>query len=138
MPRLTRYFIKTALVYLILALSVGAAQSVAPATSLATVLAYLRPVSVHLFMVGWVTQLIFGVGYWMFPRHSRERPRGNEGVAWAVYILLNLGLLMRVVAEPTYGISGAPLLAWALVVSAILQWLAGVAFVANSWHRLRM
>lgn len=112
-------------------------ESLALADSLAVVLAHLRPVSVHLFMVGWVTQLIFGVGYWMFPKHSQERPRGNEKVAWAVYWLLNLGLLIRVIAEPAYGMRGTAFLGWMLVASAVLQWLAGVAFVANSWHRLR-
>jgi hypothetical protein len=34
------------------------------------------PVYLHLFMIGWVTQMIFGVAYWMFPRVSKENPRG--------------------------------------------------------------
>lgn len=137
MPPLTRLFIKTALLYLVAALALGVAQALAGAERLPLFLAYLRPVYFHLFMVGWVAQLIFGVGYWMFPKYSRELPRGNEAVAWTVYWLLNAGLLLRVVAEPLYGMRGEAAWGWALALSAVLQWLAGVAFVANTWPRLR-
>ncbi len=137
MPRLTRVFIKTALLYLVLALGVGVVQDIVRVAPLPPVLAQLRPVYFHLFMVGWVTQLIIGVGYWMFPRYSAERPRGNELIAWSVYWLLNVGLVLRVIAEPLYGLGGDAIWGWALVLSATLQWLAGMAFVANSWARLR-
>ena len=69
-------------------------------------LAGLVPVYFHLLMVGWVTQLIFGVAFWMFPRYSKEKPRGREGLAWAMYASLNAGLLLRGLAEPMH--SGAP------------------------------
>jgi cbb3-type cytochrome oxidase subunit 1 len=137
MPRLTRIFIKTSLVYLVLALAVGMLLALAPVQSMPPLTAQLRPVYFHLFMVGWVTQLIFGVGYWMFPKYSSDRPRGNEAAAWAVYWLLNAGLVLRVVAEPLYGLHGAALWGWALALSALLQWLAGLTFVANTWPRLR-
>lgn len=137
MPTLTRLFLKTALLYLVAALALGVVQALSGATWMPPFLAYLRPVYFHLFMVGWVAQLIFGVGYWMFPKYSRERPRGNEAVAWSVYWLLNAGLLLRVLAEPLYGLRGDALWGWALALSAVLQWLAGLAFAANTWPRLR-
>jgi heme/copper-type cytochrome/quinol oxidase subunit 1 len=87
-------------------------------------------------MVGWVTQLIFGVVYWMFPRYSKEQPRGNERLAWAAYWLLNVGLILRVLGEPLTGLgqtAGAPLLA----ASAMLQLGAGWAFVINTWGRVK-
>ena len=63
MPRLTRIFIKTSLVYLVVALAVGMLLALAQARPMPPITAQLRPVYFHLFMVGWVTQLIFGVGY---------------------------------------------------------------------------
>jgi heme/copper-type cytochrome/quinol oxidase subunit 1 len=39
----------------------------------------MTPAYFHLFLVGWVTQMIFGVIYWMFPIITRTRPRGNAG-----------------------------------------------------------
>jgi hypothetical protein len=41
-----------------------------------------------------------GIVFWMFPKWSRERPRGSEGLAVVTYALLNLGLLLRVIGEP--------------------------------------
>ena len=91
MPRLTRYFIKTALIYLSLSLMLGAVLAARPALALPDELAAFSPVFFHLFMVGWVTQLIFGMLFWMLPKYSRELPRGHEKVAWAANrsILLN-------------------------------------------------
>lgn len=137
MPVLTRLFVKTALLYLLLALAIAVLQGLPDPGDLTLILAQLRPVYFHLFMVGWVTQLIFGVGYWMFPKYSRELPRGSEAAAWAAYWLLNAGLLLRVSSEPLFGLRGETIWGVALAVSAVLQWLAGVAFVANAWPRLR-
>lgn len=50
MPSLTRWFVKTSFIYPILALVTG-----------------LLPVYIHLFVLSWLTQLIFGMMYWMFP-----------------------------------------------------------------------
>jgi hypothetical protein len=88
-------------------------------------------------MVGWITQLIFGVAFWMFPTYSREQPRGHAGVAWAVYWLLNVGLVLRVVGEPVNVLQPGSVWGWLLPISATLQWLAGAAFVVNTWPRVR-
>lgn len=132
MPTIVRWYIKTALIYLVAALLLAL---LAALPSLTTRLPGLFPVSFHLLVVGWLTQLIFGVVLWMFPKYSRERPRGSEAAGWAVYFLLNLGLVLRAVAEPQAG--RASLWGWLVVVSAVLQWLAGLLFVANTWPRVK-
>ena len=95
----------------------------------------LRPTDVHLLVVGWISQLIFGVAYWMFPRPLPGGPRGSERLGWAAFILINLGLLLRVVGEPLYA-SGRDTGAL-LAVSAACQLAAGWAFVLNTWPRVR-
>jgi len=55
---------------------------------------------VRLSAIGWVTQLIMGVVYRMFPKDSVARPRGSPALAWCVLIFLNAGLLLRAVVEP--------------------------------------
>jgi hypothetical protein len=136
MPPLTRWCIKTALVHFILALLVGAALLARPVLGLPAWLLALNPVYFHLLMVGWVTQLIFGVVYWMFPKLSKERPRGSERLGWAAYGLLNAGLLLRAVSEPLAAAGSAP---WGppLALSALLQLAAGWAFVVNTWGRVK-
>ena len=93
----------------------------------------LSPVYFHLFMVGWVTQLIFGVAYWMFPKFTKAMPRGRDWLALGAYWLINVGLILRAVAEPLQVVQ--PLAIWGvlIVVAAILQWLGGLAFVVNLW-----
>ena len=137
MPQLTRLFIKSALIYLFLALIAGVLITARPVLGLPSAVAAIGPVYFHLLMVGWVTQFILGVAYWMFPKYSRDAPRGRDWLTWATFLLLNVGLLLRVVAEPIRAFNAAPVWGWLLAVSALLQWLAGLSFVVNVWPRVK-
>lgn len=138
MPPVTRVFVRTGLLYLLVALLAGLAIVAQTPLQLPQWAAFLTPVYFHLFMVGWVTQLIIGVAYWMFPKWRKERPRGSDRLAWSCYGLLNAGLLIRVVAEPAHAMQPRPLLGWLIVVAALLQWLGGLAFVLNTWPRVKV
>lgn len=118
-------------------MALGMVLALGAVMQLPTWIAYLSPVFFHLIMVGWVTQMIFGVIFWMFPIVTRARPRGNEKLGWAVYILLNVGLLLRVLSEPLNAINPQDVWGWGLVLSALFQWLAAVFFVYNSWPRVK-
>lgn len=136
MPPLTRWFVKTSFVYLALALITGLLVEIQSALKL-TSLGGLFPIYIHLLVFGWLSQLIFGVVFWMFPRYSAERPRGSETLGWWTYALLNVGLLLRALAEPIDSMQPNPFSGWTLVLSAILQFLAGLLFVINSWGRVK-
>ncbi len=133
MPTLTRWFLKASLLYLILALSAGILLVLPGGNPLSGLFA----VYIHTLAFGWLTQLIFGVALWMFPKYSAARPRGYEWLGWATFILLNAGLVLRIVFEPMQSSVATPFAGWMLVTSAVLQWLSGVAFVANTWVRVR-
>jgi hypothetical protein len=137
MPRLTRWFVKTALVYLVAALFVWVVEAAQTVLNLPLVIATVQPTYLHLFTVGWITQMIFGVAYWMFPRASRVRPRGSETLAAAVYGLINMGLVLRVIAEPFRALRPGLVPDWLLTASALLQSLAGVCFVISIWGRVK-
>jgi type IV secretory pathway TrbD component len=89
---------------------------------------------VHLLVVGWLTQLIFGVAHWLFPRASADAARGNEALGWAGILLLNVGLLVRAVAEPS-ALSGAR--HGLLVTSGALQLVAVLLLVVHIWPRVK-
>lgn len=129
MPVLTRLFIRTSLVYFVLALGAGILLA------LPVPVPGLRPVYLHLLMVGWVTQLIIGVAHWMFPKYSADQPRGSRALAWATYLFINAGLILRALGEPLAA-SGVPV-GGLLAASAVLQSLGGWAFVINVWPRIR-
>jgi len=137
MPTLTRWFIKSALVYFVAALLIGVVLTARPILALPPALAALAPAYLHLLMVGWITQLIFGVVFWMFPRYSSEKPRGNESLALATYWLLNLGLILRAAGEPMHALAPDIGWGWLLAASAVMQWLAGLGFVVNTWGRVK-
>jgi len=137
MPPLTRWYIKTSLVYFVAALVVGVALMLRLTTDLPPFVAALQPTYFHLLMLGWVAQLIFGVAFWMFPKVSASNPRGSERLGWITYGLLNAGLLLRVFGEPLAAVQPGSFAAWALVLSATLQVLAGWLFVLNTWQRVK-
>ena len=137
MPLLARWYVKTALLYAGAALLVGIAIALGPLLDYPATAAALWTTYLHLFVLGWLTQLIFGVALWLFPRYSKELPHGRTALAWAAYVLLNAGLLLRAVAEPGVFWSGRGFWAWALVASAILQWLSVSVFVLYIWRRVR-
>ncbi|RMH01108.1 MAG: hypothetical protein D6706_02420 [Chloroflexi bacterium] len=137
MPTLTRWFLKSAFLYLVGALLLGVLLAANPLFPLPDFIRFMGPVYFHLFMVGWISQMIFGVVYWMFPIVGRENPRGNELLGWLTYICLNAGLLLRVVGEPAVALRPGTGVGWVLVISAVLQWLGGLFFVLNSWQRVR-
>jgi hypothetical protein len=122
-PPLTRWYIKLSLVYFVAALAASVWQAAGGPL-------WLTPIYIHLFVVGWITGMIFGAAYWMFPKFSKDQPRGVDGLAVATFALLHAGLLLRVVAEPLQA-------GGLLVLSAVSQWLAGIGFIVNTWPRVK-
>ncbi len=135
MPRLTRWCVKTALIYFILALLSGILLVLPGDLSNSLPFGGLFPVYVHLLVIGWVTMLILGIVFWMFPKYTPGKPRGSQRLGWASYLLLNTGVGLRTISEPL----NAPGTVWAvlLVIAAVLLWLGGMAFVANTWSRVK-
>jgi hypothetical protein len=122
--------VKTSLVYLVLALMTGLLLALRSPLGWGWVPSGLTPSYFHLYMVGWISMLIFGVVFWMFPKFTQVKPRGSDRLGWATYGLVNAGLILRVIGE-AFG------LGWVLVVSALMHWLGGLAFVLNTWQRVK-
>lgn len=135
MPTLTRWYVKSSLFYFILAIIIGI--GINAGFTDASQFSKFTPVYYHLFMVGWVTQLIFGISFWMFPRHTREKPRGNETLAWITFAFLNIGSLLRTIAEPLSISSPSLFLRRMIVIASILQWLAGIGYILHIWNRIK-
>jgi len=140
MPPLVRLFVRTSFLYFVGAFLLGAFMALDSWLGLARWLRAVYLSQLHLLVVGWVTQLAIGVAYWMFPRFRREvkpQPRGSERLTWAVYLLLNGGLLLRFAFEPLYLMGPKPWLAATVALSGVLQALAALAFAALIWGRVR-
>lgn len=132
MPTVTRWFVKSSFLYLVLALFLGILQTLPGWRTTALFPSYL-----HLLVFGWLTQLIFGIAIWMLPKFSNENPRGYEWLNWLTYGSLNLGLILRFLFEP---LQLSPWVSWrggGLVVSAFLHWLSCLIFIGQAWVRVK-
>lgn len=130
----TRLFIKTSLLCFALGVVLGGVALIHLALA-GRALPY--PVTVahlHLLLVGWFTNLIFGVAYWLFPRLKGSRT--PERAALWTYGLLNGGLALRMLGEPLHTLEPAPWLAGALALSGLLQIAGALLFVGQIWRRV--
>lgn len=137
MPTLTRWFIKSSLVYLVVAMIMGALLLVQPVLGLSNSIQSLKPVYLHCIFIGWVTQLIMGVGYWMFPKYTREKPRGSERLAWGVYVCLNLGMVLRIIGEPAMLWGPGGVMGWIVSIASMLLLFAGWGYIVLVWGRVK-
>jgi hypothetical protein len=131
----SRYYIRTALIYLMAAFLVGGLVLINQGVPMHPRIGTLLPVFYHLLTVGWLTQLICGVALWMFPVESRTRSENSTRSGWVAYGALNGGLLLRVVFEPLHTWTNT--WGWMLVLSAVLQVAAIWLFVLIIWPRVR-
>lgn len=131
MPLITRTFLKTGLIYFILALATGILLQI---DSL-TIPAYM-PMFWHMLTVGWITQIIIAISLWMFPGRQKEESFRAQKWPWLTYGFLNVGLLLRFISEPMLSYSDASYWKVLLTLSAILQFLAVLSYVIEIWPRV--
>jgi hypothetical protein len=140
MPLLARAFVKAAFLYLLVAALLAALMMLDRWLGFSRWLRAVYLSQLHLLVVGWITQLAFGVAYWIFPRLLRSQgrqPRGPDVVTWAVLISLNAGLVMRFAVEPLYLMGPSDWLGALMAVSGVLQALAVLGFGWLIWDRVR-
>jgi hypothetical protein len=132
MPRLSVWLVRTALGFLAVGMSVGAAILAAAGLGLAPWRVRLVPIHAEFLLVGWTVQLVLGVAYWILPRNPAGAERGSPAPGWAAYAALNAG----VVLAASGGALGGPVSILAAAGRA-LEALAAVAFVSLAWPRIR-
>ena len=119
-------FIRASLVWFALGIITGVAMAVHPAWVI------YRPAHAHMVVAGFITMMVFGVGYQLLPRlfgfalHSRQ-------LAIAHWWLGNIGLAGMVagfVTTPHLGTRAA----WMTATGGILFAAGALAFVFNMWR----
>lgn len=131
MPTISRIFVKAGMIYFALSLVAGLVIEID-----ISALPALTPLFWHMLMVGWITQIIFGVSIWMFPGRNREEGFVAQKWGWFTFIFLNAGLLFRIIAEPQVGSSALGVWKILLVLSAITQVAAAATYLIEMWPRI--
>src|SRR5215470_8001476 len=85
-----KQFVKASLVWLCLAVTLGAAMAVHPAWTI------YRTAHMHAALLGFVSMMIFGVAYHVLPRFSGS-PLHSKRVAGWHWWTANLGLLAMII-----------------------------------------
>jgi hypothetical protein len=130
MPRLSRWYVRTAFAYLILGFTFGALMLANKGVPLHPALWRLLPAHIELLLIGWVLQFALGVAFWMMPRFWHGPPRGSIAGARVAFFLLNLGIWLVI-----FGIVlGAP--AVIVTLGRLLELGAVVAYVSHIWPRI--
>lgn len=138
MPKFVRFFIKTGLAFFVISLLLGVVFATSPFIDLPGIINSMMPTYLHIFMVGWITQIIFGVSIWMFPSPDKGGRYGNETIIWFIYWTLNVGILLRVFAEPgNQAFPKSGFMNFSLLLSALLQWSGALLYAYHIWGRIK-
>lgn len=130
MPRLSVYFVRTSLIYLLLGLTLGGLMLVNKGLMISAMLWSLLPLHIEFAFVGWMLQLAMGVAFWILPRHPKGPPRGDERLSWAALLSINVGILCLVI---DYFLQTSAF----LVVGRTAELLGLALFVLGNWRRIK-
>ena len=132
MPTLSRYFVRSALIYLGIGFTLGALILSAKAGFVdARVWAWL-PMHMVILIDGWLIQLTMGVGYWILPRIQGSN-RGRTFWAWASFALFQLGLALTLL---TLSALWLPAIQSLFAPAVILQTVGVVFFAIHAYPRI--
>lgn len=129
MPRLTAWFVRAALIHLLLGLTFGALMLWNKGAPIDPLLWQLLPAHMEFLLLGWTLQLAMGVAFWILPRFMTRR--GNVKLAWAAFVLLNVGVWIAGVGPL---LRAAP---WVILVGRLAEFGSAGAFVLHAWPRVK-
>ena len=121
-------FLRASLVWLVAGVTLGVGMAVSPA------LIVLRTAHIHMLLLGFVTGMIFGVGYHVFPRFA-GRPLPSRHLALVHWWLANTGIAAMAVgfALRARGVAWSPVL---LSAGGSAAALGAYLFAWNIWRTL--
>jgi hypothetical protein len=131
MPRLSVYFIRASLIYLLFGFTLGGLLLANKGVMISPAIWMLLPSHIEFDLMGWLVQLAMGVAFWILPRFSKGPRRGNERLGWIAFVFLNVGIL-SVVSEGMFHAQ------WLAFAGRGLEALALILFVVGNWKRIKV
>ncbi len=132
MPRLSVISIRVGLVYLAVGFTLGMLMLFNKGIPLGAWPWRLLPAHIEFLLFGWTAHLVLGMVFWILPRFARPPKRGNERLAWAALILLNLGVWLAGVVPAVWGAAPGAVLAGRLAEAG-----AAVCLARHAWPRVK-
>ncbi len=130
MPRLSIWFIRTSFFHLFLGVTFGALLLTAKAIPDWGWAWTLFGAHVELMAYGWMLQFVLGIAFWALPRYLHPPKRGDERPVWAVWIAINTGILLILLATWFHLPGGYE-------IGTGLQAVAVLLFALHAWPRVK-
>lgn len=130
MPRLSVYFVRASMIYLLLGFTAGGAMLANKGLMISATIWSLLPLHIEFSFVGWMIQLAMGVAFWILPRHRTGPPRGEERLSWAAFVAVNAGIVCLIL-DHALNISA---LTW---IGRTAETLGMVLFILGNWRRVK-
>lgn len=138
MPRLSCWFIRAALLHLAVGVLLGGLILAGKGLPIQFAWAWLLlPAHIQMLIGGWLIQLTLGMAYWILPRLSATGDRGGTAWAWISFGALNSGVGGAAALLIARMFWQAAWLDALLVLAALLQAIALVAFARHAWPRVQ-
>lgn len=129
MPRLSCWFIRSALIHLALGFTFGALLLGNKGMLLHGSVWHLLPAHIEFLLFGWTVQLALGVVFWILPRfYTRRR---HEPLAWLSFALLNIGVWLAGLG-PVFAVSSS-----VTRLGRCSEACAVLTFVMHIWPRIK-
>jgi hypothetical protein len=149
MPTTSRVTIRISIIYLCLGAALGTLLLVNRWILLGPAVSVLRVSHISMLVIGWLTQLILGVAWWLLPplgiRHPTDdglprrgqAQRGSEPLFWATVLCLNVGVLLQALFQPLFLLTQVNALGRIAGLADLFLLAAAVTLVVNLWARVR-
>ncbi len=134
---LVRRYIKTALLFFLAGLTLGAWILYLQIYGDTQNIDALISAHTHLTLFGFMIMLIMGVAYWMFPRPAKDDYRYSPGLAEINYWFITAGTIVRASGEVWLYLSSGASPRWLIAAGGGAQLIAGFIFSWNIWSRIR-
>ena len=131
MDKITVTFIRASFLYLLIGSTIGALLLFWPQAA-----GIYRSIHAHLNVFGWLSMMVFGVGYHILPRFS-GRPLHSKRLAWVHLYLSNLGLVGLALFWAIAGYAGGGAMRLPLAIFGAILAISIYIFVYNMWRTVK-
>ncbi len=132
-----RYFIKTAIGFLLLGLLSGLFMMGSRHLFNYTFPYGIISAHTHVILIGFVMMMIMGVAIWFFPRAEKDDKKYNPDLVLIIYGMMSISTLVRFVTEILNAYLNDPFTNKIIFTSSAGQVLAFLLFFYSIWGRIR-
>lgn len=133
MDKTSVWFIKAGMIYFLVSSIVGVSMAIWP-----EVITYYKAVHAHLNLLGWMSMMIFGIGYHILPRFS-GRPLHSPSIARTQFWLANIGLIgMSFSWALIYHGRATGYMRILLTIFGLIEVTVVLLFIYNMWKTIKV